>query len=66
MEGSDLKKFQAEQLRAVLSMVHPLSDETWDQFQQSLTFQVLEKNEFFLKAGDISTKLAFIRFSDGG
>ncbi len=55
-----MKEFQVKQMRDVLSLVHPISDEIWDQFRQGLTIQVLKKNEFFLKAGDISNKLAFI------
>lgn len=59
-QGVSLKEFQAKQMRSVLSLVRPLTDEAWEQFRLGLAIQVLEKNEYFLEAGEISNKLAFI------
>jgi len=47
-------------LRQMLSAIHPLTDAQWQLFRTQLRVRHLEKNSYFLRAGDISCDLAFI------
>lgn len=48
-------------IKDLLEDLSPLSDESWDKLKPHLMMQKLEKGELFVSAGEVPTKIAFIK-----
>ncbi|MGV6860414.1 MAG: Crp/Fnr family transcriptional regulator [Putridiphycobacter sp.] len=49
-----------EKVKAYLRQIVEISDEDWHIFSSKLKLQLVKKNEFLLKSGDIENQLSFI------